>query len=308
MSAPAGPVAGGRRAPGAVCVVGSANWDLVARAERLPRPGETVLGRDYAEHAGGKGLNQAVAVARAGAPCAFVGCVGDDSPGAELRHVLERDGVDCRRLAVRPAATGRALIGVDDDGENSIIVVPGANAGVDTEVIAAAADVIGEAAVVLAQLEVPLASVAAALAAARAGGAVTVLDPAPATPLPPELLALCDVLVPNEHELAVLGATSDLLHAGVGAVVVTLGSRGAEVVTPGGTDHVDPFTVAAVDTTAAGDAFCGAMCARLAGGASLAEAVRFGAAAGALAATVPGAVPSLPTLGAIERLLATSGR
>ena len=231
-----------------------------------------------------------------------------DAAGARLRDVLERDGVDSRHLAVRPGATGRALIGVDDAGENSIIVVAGANARVDTELIADAAGVIRTASVVLAQLEVPLASVAAALATARSGGAVTVLDPAPATPLPAELLATCDVVVPNEHELALLGGTSHLLECGVGAVVVTLGAQGVLVTTREASYRVDPFAVAAVDTTAAGDAFCGALCAQLARGAPLAEAVRFGAAAGALAATVAGAVPSLPTRNAIERLVATSGR
>lgn len=297
----------GRHGATRVCVVGSANLDLVARASRLPRPGETVLGHGYAEHAGGKGLNQAVAAARAGAPSTLVGCVGDDEAGRRLRRLLGHEGVDDRWLAERQGPTGRALIGVDDAGENSIIVVPGANALVDTELVERAADAIGAAAVVLAQLEVPVASVAASLATARAAGAITVLDPAPAAALPAELLADCDVLVPNEHELEILGGTSSLLAAGVGAVVVTLGARGALLVTPTDRCHVEAFDVSAVDTTAAGDAFCGAMCARLAAGAPLDEAVRFGAAAGALAATVAGAVPSLPTRDAIEQLLATSG-
>lgn len=289
-----------------VCVVGSANLDLVARATRLPGPGETVVGSDFAEHFGGKGLNQVVAAARAGARCAFIASVGDDAAGAALRQVLLDDGVDDSAVQVVDAASGRALIGVDEQGENSIIVVPGANAMLGRAAIERAASLLEGARVVLAQLEVPLEAVIAALTLAHAAGATTVLNPAPAQELPPELLAVCDIVVPNEHEAELVGGVEALLRSGVATVVVTEGRRGARIVTGGSSDRVDAFAVDAVDTTGAGDAFCGAMCAHLAKGASLVEAVHAGAAAGALATTVPGAIPSLPRAAAIEALLETT--
>jgi ribokinase len=280
-----------------VCVVGSANLDLVAGATRIPGPGETVLGHSYAEHPGGKGLNQAVASARSGAAVAFVGAVGDDDAGARLRAVLAADAIDASRLAVVSQPTGRALIVVDEHAENSIVVVPGANASVvppfDLPAVA----------VVLCQLEIPLASVAEVLRAARASGARTVLNPAPATTLPEALLALCDVIVPNEHEIALLGGVDALVRAGVGAVVVTRGSAGVDVHDASGTRHVEPFAVDPLDTTGAGDAFCGSLAARLAAGDHLDDAVRWAAAAGALATTIHGAIPAQPTKVAIETLL-----
>lgn len=281
-----------------VCVVGSANLDLVATTARLPGPGETVLGRDYAEHAGGKGLNQAVAAARSGARVAFVDAVGADEPGARLRAVLAADGIDDAHVSTASAPTGRAMILVDDSGENSIVVVPGANATVALHAP------LPRARVVLAQLEVPLATVAAALAAGREAGAVTVLNPAPAAELPPDLLATCDVVVPNEHEVALLGGAERLLELGCGAVVVTRGGAGVEVIDATGREHVPAHRVEVVDTTGAGDAFCGSLAARLAAGDRLGVAVRWAAAAGALATTVAGAVPAQPTAAAIRALLA----
>ena len=283
-----------------VCVVGSANLDLVARVERLPGPGETVLGSSYAEHPGGKGLNQAVAAARAGARTTFVGAVGADHAGERLRDVARSEGIDTDGLTVADVATGRALIGVDDRAENSIIVIPGANGTVSADQVTAA---VPPAHVVLAQLEIPVEAVAAALAAGRTHGARTVLNPAPAAALPDHLLALCDVVVPNEHELELIGGAAALLARGVGAVVVTLGRRGAMIVTADGETHVPPFWVDPVDTTGAGDAFCGALSCRLAAGDDLPTAVRVAAAAGALATTVAGAVPSLPRAAAIQELL-----
>jgi ribokinase len=282
-----------------VCVVGSANLDLVARAPRIPNPGETVLGTSYAEHAGGKGLNQAVAASRAGARTAFVGAVGDDAAGAMLLGVLAAAGVDHRAIHTsHEQPTGRALITVSDDAENSIVVVAGANGTLEPP------DELPPAAVVLAQLEVPLAVVVRAFTLARRVGARTVLNPAPARALPDDLLALTDVLVPNEHELALLGGRDRLLTAGVRALVVTLGARGAELVASDGTARLQPsFPVVPVDTTGAGDAFCGALGARLAAGDDLDGAIRWAAAAGALATTVTGAVPSLPSADAIAALL-----
>ena len=279
-----------------VCVVGSANLDLVARAARLPGPGETVRGTDFAEHPGGKGLNQAVAAARAGARTAFIGAVGDDDAGRSLLAQLDAAGVDTRGVARSIRPTGRAMITVDERGENSIVVVPAANDDV-------AVDSLPAAHVLLLQLEVPIATVATALRLATEAGMATVLNPAPGAPLDAALLAMVDVLVPNEHELARLGTAEDLLTAGVGAVVTTLGSAGVRVVTHDQEWHVAPFAVQPVDTTGAGDAFCGALAARLAAGDALDAAVRVGAAAGALATTRRGAVPSMPWAAEIEGLL-----
>ncbi len=280
-----------------VCVIGSANLDLVATTSHLPQPGETVLGRGYAEHPGGKGLNQAVSASRSGARTAFVGALGSDPAGARLRAVLTNEMIDATAVTLVEAPTGRALIIVDDAGENSIVVIPGANATVSTVVE------LPSASVVLAQLEIPIDAVVAALTNARSVGSTVILNPAPAAPLPPELLAVCDVLVPNQHELVQLGGVRSMLEAGCGAVVATLGSAGADVHTAAGTTRVAAFDVDVVDTTGAGDAFCGALAARLAANDDLLEAVRWATAAGALATTVRGAVPAQPTANAIKALL-----
>ena len=286
-------------------MVGSANVDLVAAAPRLPGPGETVLGTTFAEVPGGKGLNQAVAAARTGARTAFVAMVGRDAAAAMVREVLAADGIDDSALGDCDAPTGRALIGVSEAGENSIIVVPGANARLGPPQVTAHGIVIGRASVVLAQLEVPLDAVIAAFEVARAVGATTILNPAPATELPRELLLLTDICVPNEHEAEQLGGPDALRRAGVRTVVVTEGERGATVHDDTGRSTVAPFRVDPVDTTAAGDSFCGALAARLALGDRLPDALRWAAAAGALATTVRGAVPSVPHHDAVERLLAT---
>jgi ribokinase len=281
-----------------VCVVGSANLDLVATAARLPLPGETVHGTGFAEHPGGKGLNQAVSAARCGASVAFVGAVGGDAAGDALSSVLVDEGIATGFLASVPQPTGRALIGVStDSGENSIIVVSGANALV-------VADEMPASAVVLTQLEVPVATVRAALQLGRARGAVTMLNPAPAMELPADLLALCDVVVPNEHEVELLGGVDHLLGLGVGNVVVTLGARGAAWHTVTTDRPIAPFAVTPVDTTGAGDAFCGALAGRLAAGVGMADALVFASAAGALATTRLGAVPSMATLSEVQALVA----
>lgn len=285
-----------------VVVLGSANVDLVAFAPRLPQPGETVLGTDFAEHAGGKGLNQAVAAARAGARVAFVGAVGDDEAGTWLIDTLARDGVDVSHVVARADhPTGRALIGVAASGENAIIVAPGANATVTAPPAPLPCRVL------LAQLEIPLAAVSRAFDDARRAGILTVLNPAPAQALADELLACCDVIVPNEHEVRELGGASSLLARGATTVVVTLGARGVEVHRSDGIVTVDAFPVRTVDTTAAGDAFCGALCARLARGERLVDSVRWAAAAGALTTTRRGALSSLPDRRSIERLLSDAG-
>jgi ribokinase len=285
-----------------VAVIGSVNLDLVATTARLPGPGETVSGSAYAEHAGGKGLNQAVAAARTGAVVVMVGAVGDDDAGRRLRSLAENEGIDVGAVAVVSGSpTGRALITVDADAENSIVVIPGANSSVR-------AGSLPHARVVIAQLEIPLDEVIAALRSARAGGARTMLNPAPAQPLPDELLEVCDIIVPNEHELELIGGVESLLGRGVGAVVMTMGAAGARVTVRTGTStterHQPAFQVTPVDTTGAGDAFCGSLAARLAAGDGLESAVRYAAAAGALATTVEGAVPSLPHADDVEILLA----
>jgi ribokinase len=289
-----------------VAVVGSVNLDLVATAPRLPGPGETVAGSSFTEHAGGKGLNQAVAAARSGARTALIAAVGGDEAGARLRSLAAAEGIDVDRVAVvGHAPTGRALVTVDDRAENAIVVVPGANALVEIDAVPAAS-------VVLAQLEVPVPVVVAAFGSARRLGARTVLNPAPGRALPDELVRVCDVIVPNEHELALVGGPAALLEQGVGAVVTTRGAAGVEVHEATGAAvtvwSAAAFAVDPVDTTGAGDAFCGALAARLAAGDGLADAVRYATAAGALATTHPGAVPSLPHADAVHRLLATQRR
>lgn len=279
-----------------VCVVGSANLDLVARVARLPGPGETVPGSSYAEYPGGKGLNQAVAAARAGAAVAFVGALGHDAAADVLRDVMAADGIDASHVTTVDEASGRALIVVSDDAENSIVVVAGAN----DRVTAAATP---PARVVLSQLEVPPAAIERAFRAAREAGATTVLNPAPAKPVPDAVLALCDVIVPNEHEVELLGGVERLLSLGAQAVVVTLGSRGARLHTSDGTVDIAPFAVDPVDTTGAGDTFCGALSARLAAGDALPAALRVASAAGALCTTRAGAVPSIPRRDEIDARL-----
>jgi ribokinase len=270
-----------------VTVVGSANLDLVATVDRLPGPGETVPGSSYAEYPGGKGLNQAVAAARAGARTAFVGAVGHDAAGEVLLGVMAADGIATDAVARVAEPSGRALIFVSAAGENSIVVVAGAN---DT----VAAHQAPMAKVVLSQLEVPVTAIERAFTAARAAGAITVLNPAPVKSLPDSLLALCDILTPNEHEVELLGGVERLRSLGARAVVVTRGADGADVHTADGVHHVDAFAVTPVDTTGAGDCCSGSLCARLAAGDDVLTAMRYAAAAAALSTTKPGAVPSMP--------------
>jgi ribokinase len=277
-------------------VVGSLNVDHTVVVPRLPAAGETVMADSLTVELGGKGFNQAVTAARQGADVVMVGCVGDDEGGDRLIVALEAEGVDVgfvRRHAVLP--TGRAHITVSTDGANTIAVVAGANAGVSFP-----SAVLDGAAVLLAQLECPLAVVAAALAAARAEGVITVLNPAPPTPLNDDILDVVDWLVPNETEAAHLG-TIDYR----GTAVMTKGDQGAVLLQPGQPDRrLPPIPVVAVDPTAAGDAFCGCLAAGLAAGLREEEALWRASAAGAHAVTVLGALPSLPTAADVAALLA----
>jgi len=294
---------------GRVVVVGSANVDLVVAVPRHPRGGETLLGGGLQRLPGGKGANQAVAAARAGgAPTSFVGAVGRDDDGALLLDALRADGVDVTAVDRTASPTGTALVMVDGDGENAIVVAPGANADVGPGVEAA----VGAAgpAVVLAQLEVPVDAVVAAFRA-RPDGARSVLNAAPSRALPAALLAATDVLVVNEHEARDVLADGNragdrdaadpttaarALLALVPAVVLTLGARGCVVAARG----EEPVAVAApvveaVDTTGAGDVLCGVLAARLADGEGLVPAARTAVVAGALAVTRAGAQPAVPT-------------
>ena len=280
-----------------VVVVGSCNLDLVSTTTHLPSPGETVRAVAYAEHAGGKGLNQAVACARMGARVAFIGCVGNDTAGTKLRELLNFEGIDTSQLVTVDAPTGRAFITVDASGENTIVIVAGANAHVGKTAIT-----VPSSKVLLAQLEIPLDVVTRVFA--QAHNAITVLNPAPAAEIPNELLSLCDYAVPNANESVMLGGTKYLLGAGVTTVVTTLGERGAEISDATSTTAVTPYRVNAIDSVGAGDAFVGALCAELARGETIEHAARIASIAGALATTVHGAVPSLPTRAAVMSLYA----
>ena len=283
-----------------VVVVGSANLDLVATLDHLPKPGETIVALDYAEHAGGKGVNQAVACARMGARTAFGGCVGNDDAGIFLRGVLENEGIDTTMLRVVDMPTGRAFINVDSRGENEIVVVSGANTQVG---VAQNPLVLPTSRVLLMQLEIPLATVSAALTLARRSGTLTVLNPAPYKSLTEDVLSLVDVIVPNETESAACGGTNALLKAGVATVVTTLGEKGAVINTASSETSIAPHKVVAVDTVGAGDAFIGALSAELARGATISDAASVGAVAGALATTVHGAVPSLPKQDVVRKAM-----
>ena len=301
-----------------VAVVGSMNMDLVVQTPHLPKPGETVIGDDLLTVPGGKGANQAVAAARLGAKVAIIGRVGDDLFGQRLRENLVADQVDLKHVMVTPnTASGVALIVVDESGQNSIVVSSGANARVTVADVDSAAESITMADVLVLQLEVPLDAVARAAQLARQSGVQVILNPAPAQKLPADLLALVDILIANESETATITglsiesqeemgtAAAELMAAGVGSVILTLGEKGAFLAQKGAARHFPPFAVdQVVDTTAAGDAFVGGLASAIGEGKSIMEAVTWGNAAGALAVTRAGAQPSLPIREEVERLLA----
>lgn len=299
---------------GHVTVVGSSNTDLVCRADRLPSPGETVAGLSFAVFAGGKGANQAVAAARAGAAVSFVGAVGGDDFGRARLADLQADGIDVAGvLRADREASGVASIVVDARGENQIVVVPGANARVSPAHVHASLDGVASDVIGLV-LEIPMETVEAALRAIHTT-AVTVLNAAPYDPRIVDLLPLVDVLICNETEASLLlgravsvasaeGAVRDLLVLGPRSAVITLGADGA-VATDGETAaHVMTPRIDVVDTTGSGDAFCGAFMAWLAAGESIWEAVRAGVAAGTVTATFHGAQSSLPRRPEIVTMMA----
>jgi ribokinase len=299
-----------------VCVVGSTNVDLFFRTARLPRPGETLAGQAFHLGYGGKGANQAVMAARLGACVTMVGRVGRDVFGDGALRNYEQEQVETTHVG-RDAkqATGVASIVVDDAAENCILVVPGANQGLTPQAVRDAAPAIQVADVVLCQLEVPVASCVEAFRLARAAGVRTLLNPAPAAPLPDELLRLTDLCVPNETEAEALTGTSAatpdgaeaaarlLRQRGPGTVIVTLGARGALIVEETGSRTVPGFAVQAVDPTGAGDAFIGSLAVFLAEGIALAEAVRRANAAAALSVTRLGTQTAYPRRTEVEALL-----
>lgn len=293
-----------------IAVFGSVNMDLVAYAATAPGRGETVSGREFRTVPGGKGANQAVAAARAGGAVAMIGAVGADAFGGELRVALDGAGVDTAGLRTAAGASGTAHIVVDDDGANSIVVVPGANATV-TSLAGGDADRIAAAGTLLLQLELPMDGVVAAAESARRGGVRTVLTPAPARPLPDRLLAATDLLVPNEHEAAALTGRADPHEAAaallerVPEVVVTLGGAGSLYAARDREPVAVPaLEVRAVDTTAAGDTYVGALCVAYAEGRPMPAAMAWAAAAAALAVQRPGASSSMPARTEIDRLAA----
>ncbi|MDG1893501.1 MAG: ribokinase [Fuerstiella sp.] len=302
--------------PPRILVVGSINMDLVVRSERLPAPGETLVGRSLSEIPGGKGANQAVGAARLGADVSLVGRLGNDGFGGTLRSALAIEGVRLDGVLPTPeCCSGVAMIGVEDSGQNCITVVPGANGLLTSDDVQA--EEFARADVLLLQLEVPVETVLTAIKLAKKNDVLTILDPAPAVlNFPPELLNV-DVVCPNESEAALLTgveittaksarhAAGKLQQLGARHAIITLGDKGAVFRDASGSSgHVEPFPVTAIDTTAAGDAFAAAIGLRLAEGASLHEATEFACAAGAVAASRKGAQPGMPTRADINRLLA----
>jgi ribokinase len=305
-----------------IAVLGSANMDLVVRQPRLPKPGETMFGSGFSTVPGGKGLNQAVAAARQGAVVDFLGAVGDDAYGRDLRELVRAHGMGDAGLDDAAAPTGTAHISVLDSGENSIVVISGANATV-TALTPVQERIVREAAFLVLQCELPVRALDAGIALARATGAFTVLTPAPVVPLPEGFLASVDLVVPNQLEAAELTGESDparaaeVLSAGKTWAIVTLGAEGCIVAYDGEVLGLAPARpVRAVDTTAAGDTFVGALVARLAAftltapvraGISeerMIDAVRWATVASSISVTRPGATRSMPDLAEVSAILA----
>jgi len=297
-----------------VVIVGSLNMDLVTRAPRLPRAGETLAGQSFVTVPGGKGANQAVAAARLGASVAMIGCVGDDAYGGQLRAALLAEGVDCQAVTpVSGESTGVALIVVDDSSQNAIVIVAGGNGHVTASVVDSFDALLCQAEVIICQLEVPLDTVGHVLKRGHELGKTVILNPAPASgPLPAQWFAWIDYLIPNESEATALtglpvdstasadAAATALLDAGVSKVIVTLGEQGALFASRSRSEHFPAPKVEPIDTTAAGDTFVGGFAAALADGKSESDAIRFGQVAAALSVTRSGAQPSIPTFAEVQ--------
>ena len=299
-----------------ILVIGSSNTDLIIKMDRIPKAGETVLGGEFSSAAGGKGANQAVAAARAGGSATFIGRIGRDSFGQNAIAGLQADGINVDYLVRdNTQASGVAFIFVGRRGENSIAVASGANARLTPANVLKARKIFRRAAVLLLQLEIPLKTVRAAIKLAGAARVPVILNPAPAQPLPPELLKEIYLLTPNETEAGILTgvpvenevgaarAAQKLLARDVQNVIVTLGDRGALVATAGVRQMIPAYRMPAVDTTAAGDIFNGTLAVALAEGQRLLDAARFACAAAAISVTRLGAQTSAPTRAEIDRLL-----
>jgi ribokinase len=302
-----------------IVVVGSSNTDMIVRSRTIPRPGETVLGGRFFMAGGGKGANQAVAAARAGGDVTFVARVGDDLFGRRAVQGFRKEGIRTGFvIRDKGSASGVALIVVADDGENAIAVAPGANGRLRPADVRSARGAIAAADVLLLQLEIPLETVSAAATIAARQGVRAILNPAPGRPLPESLLKKISILTPNESEAGILsrlrirgvrdiGRAAARLAWNVPEVVLTMGARGYCIASGGRIEIRPAFKVRAVDTTAAGDVFCGALAVSLAEGNGLPAAARFAAAAAALSVTRPGAQPSAPRRAEIMKFLARSG-
>lgn len=291
-----------------ILVIGSSNTDMVIRSRRLPLPGETVLGGEFIMCAGGKGANQAVAAARLGGDVSFMCKVGNDVFGDNAVKFYERDGIDTSHILRSKKPSGVALILVDENGENSISVAPGANGDLSVEDVEGFSSVIAGADIVVLQLEIPVPSVLRAAQIAHAAGAYVVLNPAPACELPEEIFPCVSLMVPNQTEISLMTginveddagarlAVETLREKGVGNVILTLGSKGSLVSTGSDCMAVPALKVKVVDTTAAGDTFCGALCVSLSQGYSLIKSARFATKASALTVQKMGAQDSIPYL------------
>jgi ribokinase len=307
------------KTPKPIVVVGSINLDLVAAAERVPLPGETLTGRTFSTFHGGKGANQAVAVGRLGYPVSMVGKVGDDSFGPELKSGLRKAGVDVRAVGTAKGSSGVALINIGDDGQNNIVVIPGANGKLLPKDIMQSSAILRKAGMLLTQLEIPLITMETIAVFAHKNKIPLMLDPAPARELPKGLLQCATWITPNESETRILCGLdanepvtpgtaercADLLLArGPKNVVIKMGSQGAFLATAGGTrEMIPPFAVKAVDSTAAGDAFNAGFAVSLLSGAAPVQAARYAAAVAAISVTRMGAQPSMPSARDVSRFL-----
>jgi len=299
-----------------IVVIGSLNMDMVVSLNQRPKPGETVLGKDFFMNTGGKGANQAVAARKLGATVAMVGKLGEDMFADQLLANLEQVGVDCNAIEKVPEqVTGVAFVTLDPDGENSIIVAPGANLLLTPEDVRRHEELIKQAKLLMVQLEVPLETVMESIATAKRHNVPVLLDPAPAQHLPAELLSMVDYIVPNETEISQMTgihvldqvsaklAAVELLRKGVSTVFAKLGEKGLVVVSSNSTFVVKPYKVDVVDSTAAGDAFAGAVGAAIVSGKDVWTAAKFASAIGAITVTRKGAQASMPSLDEAEQFM-----
>ena len=303
-----------------IAVLGSINMDLVIRCAKLPISGETLLAESSSEICGGKGANQAVAAARVGGEVSMIGRVGDDAFAESLLDNLKKEGIDCTHVQItNDCSSGVAIVAVEESGQNSIMVVPGANGKLSVDDVERARLIIESSDILLVQLEVPMDTVLAAIQVAKQADVKVILDPAPAPRSFPEELLEVDLLCPNESEAEALTgiavktnedatrAALELRRKGAANGAITMGEKGTLFVDQNGSEWIPSFPVKALDTTAAGDAFAGALGVYLAKGNSLKEAVRFANAAGAIAASRLGAQPGMGTQEEIQDLLTRMG-